>query len=203
MTQGVYILRFNGTSKVYIGESVNIEDRLTTHLSDLKLGEVSNTKLLEAYKLYGIPVLEILERVPDRGMLTIVEAKYIEQFDAVDSGLNILYSSAAKASPLDGTMVEKAFKMLFSYKLHSHIWIEKQTGLNNWQIKQMERGLWRSGNLYAKFPGKMEEIILMTSQREKKRLDKLNNGYNFSDKDKALHAKKKNSLYNSDPARFF
>ena len=46
MTIGIYLLRFNGTHKVYVGQSINIEKRYTDHLYVLKRG-------LGTYKMHA------------------------------------------------------------------------------------------------------------------------------------------------------
>lgn len=59
MTIGIYLLTFPGTSKVYIGQSVNIENRIPQHLYRLKHNQ-SSPRLQEAYSKYGIPSGKIL-----------------------------------------------------------------------------------------------------------------------------------------------
>lgn len=60
MTIGIYKLEFNGTDKVYIGQSLNIEKRFINHKSDM-LNGTSSLKMQEAYRLYGLPTLTVLE----------------------------------------------------------------------------------------------------------------------------------------------
>lgn len=60
MTIGIYKLEFKGTDKVYIGQSLNIEKRFINHKSDM-LNGTSSVKMQEAYKLYGLPTLTVLE----------------------------------------------------------------------------------------------------------------------------------------------
>jgi group I intron endonuclease len=92
MTQGIYKLVFNGTDKVYIGQSVNIETRYTTHLNELR-NKSHSRKLQQAYAEYGIPELCILEEnVFDN--LDDLEEYYIKQYSSVSHGFN----SSSKAS---------------------------------------------------------------------------------------------------------
>lgn len=92
MTQGIYKLIFKGTNKVYIGQSINIESRYTTHLNELKNKSHSH-KLQEAYSQYGVPELYILEESALDNLDTL-EEYYIEQYSSVLHGFN----SSAKAS---------------------------------------------------------------------------------------------------------
>lgn len=89
MRKGIYALVFNGTDKVYIGQSINIEKRYTEHLRDLRDG-TSSPKLLEAFKKYGKPSLEVLIEC-STSELDYNEEELIKEFDSVDNGFNTLY----------------------------------------------------------------------------------------------------------------
>lgn len=86
MTCGVYILRFKNTNKVYIGQSLDIESRYAIHRSKLKSNNHS-VKLLSAYHIYGMPLLEILIEC-DISDLDNNETEAISIFNAVDNGFN-------------------------------------------------------------------------------------------------------------------
>jgi predicted XRE-type DNA-binding protein len=86
MTCGIYLLGFDGTEKVYVGQSVNIELRLITHKYKLKLGTHS-TKMNLAYSTYGTPTLEILE-VCTEDQLDTLENYHLKLWDAVENGFN-------------------------------------------------------------------------------------------------------------------
>lgn len=87
MTIGIYLLRFTGFDGVYIGQSINIEHRYKSHIASLK-SNTCNSKMYEAYKLYGVPILEILcECGIDN--LDITEDTYIKEYNSVLEGLNI------------------------------------------------------------------------------------------------------------------
>jgi hypothetical protein len=86
MTCGIYKLNFNGTNKVYIGKSVNIEYRLTQHLYKFN-NFTAAKKLQQAFYLYGTPVLEILVEC-EKHELDAQEKEAIEIFDAVENGFN-------------------------------------------------------------------------------------------------------------------
>lgn len=91
MTTGIYILRFHNTDNVYIGQSINIEDRLKSHILSARAGR-SSRKLNEAYATYGEPSVEILiECTEDE--LDFNENLAIEIFNSVDNGFNTLYTA--------------------------------------------------------------------------------------------------------------
>lgn len=89
MTCGIYILEFEGTDKVYVGQSKNIEERLRGHLQLLERGKHTK-KLQEAKDQFGMPKLKILlECTPDE--LNEAENEAIELYDSVNNGFNTLY----------------------------------------------------------------------------------------------------------------
>lgn len=86
MTCGIYKLSFNGTNKVYIGQSINIESRFKAHIRCLNTG--SHTyKLQNAYKLYGMPQLEILVEC-SKEELDFCENESIQIWDCIENGFN-------------------------------------------------------------------------------------------------------------------
>ena len=100
MTIGIYLLRFNNTDKVYVGQSLRIEERYTKHLYKLK-NNLANYKMMEAYNSYGIPTLEILLECNTGKELDTLENEAIEIFDSVNKGLNI-NSKASGGTGLNG-----------------------------------------------------------------------------------------------------
>jgi len=88
MTCGIYLLKFTGSSKVYVGQSKDIEARYTKHLYRLK-NNLANYKLQEHYTRYGMPSVEILLEVLDASELDSLENEAIQIYDAVNNGLNI------------------------------------------------------------------------------------------------------------------
>lgn len=95
MTVGVYLLRFDGTNKVYVGQSITIENRLKSHLVKLRAGRGSR-KLQEAYDLYGTPKLEILVECLT-SELDDIENEAISIFDSVENGFNIMSNSGHRS----------------------------------------------------------------------------------------------------------
>lgn len=86
MTTGIYLLRFNSTDKVYIGQSLHIEKRYTAHCRAMSLG-IASSKVQQAYSLYGLPNLEVLVEC-EKGGLNALEAEAIEIYNSVENGFN-------------------------------------------------------------------------------------------------------------------
>lgn len=91
MTCGIYVLKFYGTEKVYVGQSVNIEKRYRNHIQRLKNG-THNYKMLEAYSRYGEPKYTILCETSSEE-LNSLEMEAFELFDSINNGFNISSTS--------------------------------------------------------------------------------------------------------------
>jgi hypothetical protein len=91
MTCGIYKLNFNNTNKVYIGQSIDIENRFVKHKSAFNRN-VATPKLQQAYNNYGMPTLEVIISC-DISELNNTEKEAIEIFDSVNNGFNTLYES--------------------------------------------------------------------------------------------------------------
>lgn len=88
MTCGIYILKFKGTDKVYVGQSENVEYRYKKHLQRLKRG-THNYKMQQAYVLYGVPELEIILFDLTKEELNPSEYEAFEVYDSISNGFNI------------------------------------------------------------------------------------------------------------------
>lgn len=119
MTIGIYILKFKNTAKVYIGQSITIEDRYLSHIYKMRKGEARH-KVQEAYNTYGIPDFEILlECTKDE--LNTYEDEAIEIFNSVANGFNTmtkagyvseLYGESCGNSKCTNDQVISIFKLL-------------------------------------------------------------------------------------------
>lgn len=87
MTIGIYKLVFNGTDKVYIGQSINIEARFEVHKHNM-IYEKASKKLNSAYSSYGLPSLHIEEELPSIDSLDNKELYYINKYNSIENGFN-------------------------------------------------------------------------------------------------------------------
>lgn len=86
---GVYQIRNIKNNKVYVGSSINLEQRKSTHFSALKNNNHHSIKLQRAYlKNPEDFVFEVLEEVFDKNILFEIEQKWIDKLDAFDNGYN-------------------------------------------------------------------------------------------------------------------
>jgi hypothetical protein len=103
MTIGIYLLKFIGTNKVYVGQSLRIEERFTKHKYKLK-NNLANYKLLDAYNEFGLPKLEILLECNEHDDLDSLENEAIEIFDSVNNGFNINTKASGGGIGLQGQL---------------------------------------------------------------------------------------------------
>lgn len=83
----VYKLTFTGTDKVYIGQAKDPGIRFTKHLLSLRKGTASD-KMLEAFRTYGEPTMDILCSADSLAELNSLEREAIEIYDSVNNGFN-------------------------------------------------------------------------------------------------------------------
>lgn len=160
-TIGIYVLKFLGTSKVYVGQSVNIEKRYTIHRRKLKDG-THNYKMLEAYKKFGMPELEIILEC-DKKDLNNCEAEAFEIYDAIHNGFNIatepsihLEGSSNGASKYSNEDIYKTMKYMLDIT-NSFKKISSITGVHESTIRHISNGdahTW----LEREYPGEYREM---------------------------------------------
>ena len=106
MTCGIYKLSFEGTDKVYIGKSKNIESRFIEHKRYLRTGRASK-KMQEAYSAYGLPTLDILLEC-EEAELVDAEIEAIGIYNSVDQGFNSVAESRGGSLGLYGELAPTA-----------------------------------------------------------------------------------------------
>jgi hypothetical protein len=164
MVCGIYVLKFNGTNKVYIGQSENISYRFRKHLEKMCRGETA-LKLQKAYNMYGEPRLEILlECSPSE--LNYNEKEAIEIYNAVENGFNTakepdihLRGDKNGASKYSNNDVSKVLDYLLDVLL-SYKDIEALTGVKENTVRHIansESHMWLK-EVYPEKYAKMLEV---------------------------------------------
>lgn len=144
---GIYILRFKGTDKVYIGQSIDILRRYQIHLNSFKIGDCS-IKLLEAYNIYGPPDMEILIE-GGSSELDSLEKEAIEIFNSINNGFNSVEGGGAypvlsgennvRSKYLDED-IEYIFLFIVDNLDKSLHWVSEQTGVHRSTLKNINNG---------------------------------------------------------------
>ena len=147
MITGIYRLCFEGTDKVYIGQSTDIYLRYNIHKTNLRANK-SSKKMQDAFDKYGMPTLDILVECTEQE-LNSLEADAIEIFDSVSNGFNTIDGSTHR-SELKGELagnakytndqIEEAFMYLVDNKL-THREITEITGISRGAISDISTGL--------------------------------------------------------------
>lgn len=97
MTQGIYLIKNNVNGKVYIGQSKNIERRLSDHKRNSlneKAGDY-NTPLHRAFRKYGVDSFsfKVLATVDEHEHLNAMENAFMREYDSIDAGYNQIITS--------------------------------------------------------------------------------------------------------------
>lgn len=89
---GIYQIRNLVNGKVYVGSSVNLNRRRNVHFYKLRHNMHDNLKLQNAFNKYGETsfVFEIIEIVDDKCQLLNKEQYYIDKYNVIQEGYNIL-----------------------------------------------------------------------------------------------------------------
>ena len=89
---GIYQIRNLVNGKIYVGSSVNLNRRKNKHFYKLRHNMHANLKLQNAFNKYGETafIFEIIEIVDDKHQLLNREQYYIDKYNVVQEGYNIL-----------------------------------------------------------------------------------------------------------------
>lgn len=116
---GIYKIKNKLNNMVYIGESLNIEERWNRHKQDLREGKHHSYKLQQDYNLCGEDnfTYEVIEEIDSnlkvgvRQLLCLIyEDKYIKQYNSVERGYNLEYTLQRVLDGKRGVFSEKEIK---------------------------------------------------------------------------------------------
>lgn len=124
---GIYYIKNILTDEYYIGQSMNINRRISQHFSDLKFHKHTNSALQHSYDVHGKNNFEwgILEEAPI-SKLNELESKYVEQYSAISNGFNPYdrgFNGIRKSEGVKKTQIvlQKSTKdALFEIKIYRH-----------------------------------------------------------------------------------
>lgn len=172
MTSGVYLLGFNNTHKVYIGQSNNVEYRYTQHMKEFNANKHS-IKLQKAFNTYGVPSVEILEECSND--INAKENYYISLYNSVDDGFNTLKEAGTwpikpgdtnPQSKYSNEQIELAFMLLVHYRDMSIQNVADESGVSNGMIKMISRGV---SHIWLKDKYPEEYAILINTKNNSSR----------------------------------
>ena len=97
MNSGIYKLVFEGTDKVYIGQSCDLDRRAKEYNIYFTTGTPHSIKLKQAKELFGAPRFEVILYSPI-GTLNDLEYKFIQEYDSYNNGFNSIEEPNGTAS---------------------------------------------------------------------------------------------------------
>lgn len=174
MTCGIYILKFKGTDKVYVGLSKDIERRFRSHTYNFK-NSLSESKLQQAYVEYGMPSLlvscECLEEE-----LGECEKEAIEIYNSINNGFNSREGGTIGASlTTQGELNHKArhskevYLKVFNLLVDSDISykdISVEAGCSIQIVDHMSSGVSHRAWLEAEYPDRYKVLISKLHTRQ-------------------------------------
>lgn len=164
MTIGIYRLGFKGISKVYIGQSSNIECRFSNHKQHMQNG-TANKKVQAAYDIAGLPELYVLEECCLED-LNLKEHRYINLYDSIDNGLNVAEAGNRGLTAMHGVTnpsakyaVEDYYNVLYFLGEPGYSWkeIASLTGVSEYVISHIS-SLESHGWLEELFPEEYAKV---------------------------------------------
>lgn len=87
---GIYVIKNLVSGLCYVGQSINIDARIKSHIRDLKRGAHPNSHLQNAWNKYGRDSFDFLiVELCDVSLLDDREMFYINEFDSFNNGYNM------------------------------------------------------------------------------------------------------------------
>ncbi|GAB1795501.1 GIY-YIG nuclease family protein [Priestia megaterium] len=141
MTVGIYMIKNKLNNKIYIGQSINLERRITAHIRDFNKGTHRNHYLQRAWDKYGeenflFTILEYCET----DELDKKEMYYIKEFNSLvenhgynlDTGgnLNRNFSKATRVKMSESRIGEKNGRAIITTKIAESLKVDMAKGIS-------------------------------------------------------------------------
>lgn len=169
MTIGIYSIYWEEQeNSIYIGQSLDIENRRSHHLCQMKANKHRNFKIQQLYNKYGIPKHIILEQTTP-ALLLERECFWINEFNSIEEGLNlthpehVLNGFKAPNSKYPKIVLLQLFRLLRKSEL-SYQDISELTGVKKTtvvQISSKHKHIW----MHEKYPNISQQVELARQQR--------------------------------------
>ncbi len=121
MTVGIYALHWEEKDLIYVGQSQNINRRFSEHKRLMNNRSHTNYKVQNAFNLYGLPELVVLEEC-NIEQCNELEILWTKEFDSLNS-LNTIeagqvgYGTNSNASKYSKLQILLTFRLLYTTKL--------------------------------------------------------------------------------------
>lgn len=168
---GIYALNFNNGTSIYVGQSQDINTRISRHMREMQQQKHYNYRVQEAYNKFGIPEAVILEQcICNEKTLNDRENFWIDEFDSCRNGLNLrdkdesaLRGVNSNAAKYTREQIIDVFEMLLDIN-NTPKYIESITGVPTGNINCIARSashLW----LKEEFPNKYSILESLKGKR--------------------------------------
>lgn len=89
MKSGIYKIYNKKTHQYYIGQSINVDNRLNQHKKELRKGKHINSKLQTAFNKYGEEAFDFaMIKEVEEEFLNVMERYYMEKYETLTKGYN-------------------------------------------------------------------------------------------------------------------
>lgn len=144
MESGIYKIKCIPSNKIYIGQSINVDSRLNTHLNDLKNNNHCNTEMQNDFNTYGAVNFEfkvIASCEPE--VLNCLEKYYIQKYCDLNRSYNMKAGGAKNRQEEQLTIDE--YKKIERFKAIDKIYISQLEPILLLAQNIFESGLYITG----------------------------------------------------------
>lgn len=143
MIVGIYKIDL-GTEEYYIGQSINIEERIAQHKSKLKHNKHYNIKMQKLFNITDIFNWEILEKGLKIVDLYSRELYYINKYNSIENGLNISEAGIAGRGTHHGSSKFSREQLIYTMRLLLNVqntieFISGETGVSKSTVVHISR----------------------------------------------------------------
>ena len=142
MAVGIYAIYWEETGDVYVGQSIELEVRISAHMRALKRRDHANLYLQCLYLKYGVPKVCVLDtcRVSD---LNLLEVAWVAEFDGPlniqEPGVLVGSGTQNPNSRHSKRKILRCFAYLYKYGMSQHA-VSKRTGVPRGTLSHIVRG---------------------------------------------------------------
>lgn len=163
---GIYCITNRETGKIYIGSSVNMQKRFSSHRQDLRHGVHTNPYLQNSWSKYGEAAFDfsVIEVVSSRDDLTKTEQVYLDGFESYNRDIGYNAAKDATHPTLGMPCTEEA-----KAKLRAVMTGKRHTPETVAKIRALKMGHPVSAEARAKMSASHTGKVMLDSQKEKVR----------------------------------
>ena len=138
MKSGIYSIYCKATDKYYVGQSLDIEERLKYHLSRLRNNKHKNELLQSDFNKYGEDAfITKVEKYIEPQFLSSLETHFMEFYNSINNGYNINNTKVIIRKEDKDRQLSGFLEVLVSYHGISKLTIAKMAGVEENDIDRL------------------------------------------------------------------